>query len=109
MDKSDLRKESRLALARRATLTFAGKSSPCLIQDFSAKGFLIMSTKQFSVGNILELNLELYPGQLLACKIEVRHNTDNCLGTMIVEMSESQSRLCGQFVDEHYADRLKFG
>lgn len=82
---------------------------PCLIQDVNTKGFLIMCTKPFSVGDILELRTELYPEKFLQCKIEIRHVTDNCLGTLIVEISESGLNLCKRFLEEQYSDRLKFG
>ena len=109
MKKSDLRAEPRIPHARRGTLTVAGASIPCLIQDFSTKGFLIMCTRQFSVGDVLELRSELYPEKVLQCKIEIRHISDNCLGTLIVEISDSSLKLCRQFIEEHYSDRLKFG
>jgi len=110
MTKSNLRGEPRLPHARRATLTFNGVSSAGLIQDVSMKGFLIMSTKKFDVGDVLDLRSELYKGQFLECRIEVRHvMPDDCMGTRIVEISEPAERLCRQFIEEHYADKYKFG
>ena len=106
--KSDTRTEPRLAHARKGTLTKEGQSSACLVQDVSTKGFLIMATKPYTVGDVLELKSELIKGQFLECKIEVRHITDDCLGTRIVEISDANARLCRQFIEEHYADRLKF-
>ena len=109
MKKSELRTEPRVAHARRGTLDVEGALIPCLIQDFNTKGFLIMCTRPFSVGDILELKTELYPEKVLQCKIEIRHITDNCLGTLIVEISDSALKLCRQFLDEQYSDRLRFG
>ena len=109
MAKDDLRTEARLARTRRATLTFNGASASALIQDVSVKGFLIMATKRYSVGDVLALRTELYPGQVLECKVAVRHVTDdNCLGTQISEIGPSGSRLCRQFIEEHYAQKLNF-
>lgn len=68
-----------------------------------------MCSKQFSVGDVLELKSELYPARLLLCKIEIRHISDMCLGTKIVEINDTGSRLCREFIEEHYSDRLKFG
>jgi hypothetical protein len=107
--KSDLRAEPRIPHSRRATLTAAGATAPCLIQDFSTNGFLIMCTKPFTVGDVLELKAELYPERFLECKIEVRHITDMCLGTKVVEISDTALKLCRQFIEEHYSERLKFG
>ncbi len=106
--KSEARIEPRLAHSRKGTLTKGGTSSACLVQDVSTKGFLIMATRPFVVGDVLELKSELLPGRALECKIEVRHITDDCLGTRIVEISDANARLCQQFIEEHYADRLKF-
>jgi hypothetical protein len=111
MAKADSRTEKRINQGRRGTLTASGASTPCVIQDMSTRGFLIMSTKPFDVGQVAQLKSELYPGQVLTCDIEVRHVTDEgcCLGTRIVEISPAASNLCRQFIEEHYAERLKFG
>ena len=109
VSKPNLRGEPRVAQGRRGTLTAGEITTSCLIQDFSTNGFLIMCTKPFSVGDVLELKSELYPGRVLKCKIEVRHVTDTCLGTKVVEISEAASKLCQQFIEEHYSDRFKFG
>ena len=108
MAKAEGRKEPRLPHSRKGTLTLGAASCACLVQDVSTKGFLIMSTKPFKVGDILDLKCELFPGKMLECKIEVRHITDDCLGTRISDISDAAARLCQQFVEEHYADRLKF-
>jgi hypothetical protein len=108
MKKAELRSEARLRQTRKGTVVVAGATSPCLIQDMSTKGFLLMSTQDFSIGEVLELSTELYPGQVLKCKVEVRRRDEDCYGTMIVEISEASARLCRQFVEEIYSDRLKF-
>jgi hypothetical protein len=109
MKKPEQRTEARIAHTRRGTLSVGGVSMPCLIQDVSTKGFLIMCTEQLSVGDVLELKAELYPERFLECKIEIRHSTDMCLGTKVVEITDSALNLCRQFMEEHYSQRLKFG
>ena len=42
--KKEMRSEPRLPERRRGTLIVDGITSPCLFQDFSTKGFLLMST-----------------------------------------------------------------
>ncbi len=74
---------------------------PCLIEDFSTKGFLIVCTLKVRVDDILELKCDLYPERLLQCQIEVRHIKDDCIGTKIVEVSDEGMKLCKQFIDEH--------
>jgi hypothetical protein len=109
MTKAELRKEPRIPRGRKGTLIIAGMSVSCVVQDLSTKGFLIMCTRPFPVGTELELKSELYPERFMTCKIRVRHVSDMCLGTEIVEMSESSLRLCREFIEEHYSERPKFG
>jgi len=101
MTKSELRAVLRVPITQRGNLGVTSAWFPCLIRDFSSKGFLIKSATKFHVGDILELKSELYPERFLHCKIEVRHITDECLGTKIVEVTEEGSELCSQFIDEH--------
>lgn len=110
MAKQNARGEPRLSFSRRAQLTFGGATSAGLVQDVSMKGFLIMSTRQFNVGDILDLRVELEPNQPVECKVKVsRLTSDDCIGTEIVEISEAGRRSCQQFIEAHYADRLRFG
>ena len=103
MKKVELRAEVRVPITHRGTISASSTPIPCLIQEFSSKGFLIMSTAQFQVGDILGLKSELYPERFLQCQVEVRHINDDCLGTRIVEVSDAGLRLCRQFIDEHFS------
>jgi hypothetical protein len=103
MKKPDLRAELRVPITHRGALAVQGAWVPCLIQNFSSKGFLIMCNKKFSVGQVLELKCELYPGRFLQCKVEVRNITEMCIGTMIVEINDDGLTLCRQFLDEHFS------
>src|SRR2546423_8217230 len=103
---SERRTERRIKVSRRATLVDGANASPCLIEDFSSKGFFIISNYQFSVGQILELKCEVYPQKTLECKIEIRHINDTCLGTMIVDISKEGSALLEQFLQEYYSLKL---
>ena len=103
MKRPESRAEMRVPITRRGMLLAPSDPIPCLIQEFSSKGFLIMATAQFQVGDILGLKSELYPERFLQCQIEVRHINDDCLGTRIVEVSDAGLRLCRQFIDEHFS------
>jgi len=100
----ELREEVRVPITHKGMLGAPWDSvaaNPCLIQEFSSKGFLIMSTVKAQPGDTLELKSELYPARFLRCKVEVRHVNDDCLGAKIVEVSDAGLRLCRQFIDEH--------
>lgn len=108
MSKSELRAELRVPVTTRGTLGRPGSWFPCLIQDISSTGFQIMTTSCVAVGDVLELKCELYRERFLQCKIEVRHISDMCLGTRVVEMSNTGLMLCRQFIDERVSLR-RFG
>jgi hypothetical protein len=106
-EKANLRAELRVAISKKGTLVGPGAWIPCLIQDISSNGFLIICDRNRTigeipevVGEILELKCELYPEKFLQCKVEVRHITDMCLGTKIVEIGDAELSLCRQFIDE---------
>jgi len=103
---AERRTERRVKVNRRATLIAGDKASPCLIEDFSSKGFFVISNYEFSVGQILELKCELYPKKTLQCKIEIRHIKETCLGTMIVEIGKDGNALLQQFLQEYYSLKL---
>ena len=101
MKAHERRAEARVPITRRGTLGAQSARFPCLIQNFSSKGFLIMCIEKVPIGEILELKSELSPQRFLQCKVEVRHVTDDCLGTKVMEMSEFGLMLCRQLIDEH--------
>ena len=97
-------------MTRRGALSLAGGAVPCLVQNLSSGGFLIMCTKEVSVGQILELKCELYPDRFLQCKVEVRHVHEEFVGAKIVEVNEAVMKLCRQYLEEYYSEHLgKFG
>ncbi len=79
---------------------------PCLIVDMSESGILILSNREFPVGQVLEFRCEPFPGKLLKCKLEVIHVNDTGLGTKIVEIDERGINLCQVFLEDQYANRL---
>lgn len=103
MTKLELRAEMRVPITHRATLHPSIEPYPCLIQEFSTKGFLIMCAVKVKVGEILELRCELFPERFLQCYVEVRHINDDCVGTKIVHISDDGLKLCRQFIDQHFS------
>src|ERR1700720_3254790 len=99
----ELRAEMRVPITQRGTLLAPSAPCPCLIQEFSSKGFLIMCAAKVQVGDILDLKCELYPGRVLECQIEVRHINDDCIGTKVLNVSDAGLKLCRQFIEEHYS------
>ena len=97
----ELRAEVRVPITQRGMLGGSNDWHHCLIEDFSTKGFLIISTMTLKVGYVLELKCELFPKRILQCKVEVRHVSADCVGTMIVDIIDAGTRSCQEFIDEH--------
>ena len=95
-----------MSVSRRATLIDGTRASPCLIQDFSTGGFFILTNQQYASGQIVELKCELYPDQVLQCKVEVRHISETCIGTKISEITPTGTALLRQFLQEYYSLKL---
>jgi hypothetical protein len=106
MTSENLRAEPRVLIRHRGTLKSGDNSYPCLVEDMSQNGVLVMSSREFPVGEILEFRCELFPGKILDCKVEVRHVSDEAVGLKIIEIDENGIKLCQLFLEEQYADKL---
>ena len=104
----DMRAGTRLEVNQRGSLN-AGDGGiwfPCLIVDMSDSGILLMSNREFPVGQILTFKSELFPGKFIECKVEVVHVDDTRLGTKIIEIDNAGRKLCQAYLEEQYAVRL---
>jgi hypothetical protein len=106
MTAENLRAEPRILVRHRGTLKSGEDSFPCLIENMSQNGVLVMCSREFPIGEILEFSCELFPGKILDCKIEIRHVSDQTLGLKIIEIGEKGISLCQLFLEEQYADKL---
>ena len=109
---TELRASIRISVTKRGLLTStddpyaltqADERFPCLIQNMSETGFLLMCTRQLELGQILDLRCELFPQKVLECKLEVVHVGDSVIGTRIVDISASSASLCKSFLDGHFS------
>ena len=106
MKTQELRAEARMEVRQRGTLNAGEEWFPCLIQDMSSIGFLLMCSRELKVGQVLEFKCQLFPDKLLACKLEVIHVTDGNVGTKIIDIEPRGASLCQLFLQEQYSDRL---
>ena len=102
----DMRARPRLSVNQRGNLNAGDEWFPCLIVDMSNSGILLMSIREFSVGQILTFKSELFPDKFLECKLEVVHVDDGRLGTKIIEIDNPGLNLCQAYLEEQYAVRL---
>jgi len=86
-------------------LTSLEERFTCLIQDMSLRGFLLLCTEPFSVGQVLDFSCELLPDQLLECKVEVVHVGDSVVGAKIIEIDDNGIELCQSFLFDQFSTR----
>jgi hypothetical protein len=72
----------------------------------SDSGFLILCSKDISVGQVLEFRCELFPEKTLTCKIEVRHISAAGMGTKVTEIDRRGSGLVELYLQEQYSLKL---
>ena len=91
----DVRSEPRLADSKKGVLSNKEVWSPCLIQNISSKGFMILCDYKSAVGDlppnvgeVLNLKWFSHDDEVAYCRIEVRHITDGYFGAIVLEKSE---------------------
>jgi hypothetical protein len=111
----ELRAEARISVKEKASLRDGGLVAaataddgwfPCVVQDMSDTGFLILCSKEVPVGQILEFRCQLFPEKTLNCKIQVRHVSPSGMGTKVVEIDSRGSRLIELYLEEQYSLKL---
>jgi len=107
MKNTELRAELRVAVTRRGALTAGGERFPCVVQDMSDSGLLLMCTRPLIVGQTLQFKCDLFPEKTLECMIEVVHMNDDGVGTKIIEIDEPGAALIQLFLQEHFTDKVK--
>lgn len=111
MQGRELRAEARIAVKERGSLSTGSVNIgdawfPCVVQDMSDSGFLILCTKELTVGQALEFRCELFPEKTLNCKIEVRHISAVGMGTKVTEIDKRGSGLVQLYLQEQYSLKL---
>ena len=107
----ELRAEVRIPVKEKGSLS-AGSVNvgdawfPCVVQDMSDSGFLILCSKELTVGLALEFRCELFPEKTLNCKIEVRHVSPSGMGTKVMEIDKRGSGLIQLYLQEQYSLKL---
>lgn len=107
MKNTELRAELRAAVTRRGALTAGTESFPCVVQDMSDNGLLLMCTRPLIVGQTLHFKCDLFPDKALKCVIEVVHTNDDGVGTKIIEIDDQGAALIQLFLQEHFSDKVK--
>lgn len=107
----ELRAEARIAVKERGAVKEGSLGAgddwfPCVVQNMSDSGFLILCSKEVPVGQLLEFRCQLFPEKTLNCKIEVRHVGPHGTGTKVVEIDNRGSSLVKLYLEEQYSLKL---
>ena len=112
----ELRAEARIAVREKGSLKGGAQAIgeldtgegwfPCVVQDMSDSGFLILCGKDLSVGQVLEFRCQLFPEKTLTCKVQVRHVSPHGMGTKVVEIDNRGSSLVKLYLEEQYSLKL---
>ena len=106
-----MRAEARIPVKEKGSLS-AGSVSigdawfPCVVQDMSDSGFLILCNKELSVGQVLEFRCEFFPEKTLNCRIQIRHINASGMGTKITEIDKRGTSLIQLYLQEQYSLKL---
>jgi hypothetical protein len=107
----ELRAEARIAVRERGSLRRGVVSTedawfPCMVQDMSDSGFLILCSKELAIGQVLDFRCQLFPEKTLNCKVEVRHLSANGAGTKVTEIDSRGASLVKLYLEEQYSLKL---
>ena len=107
----ELRAEARIPVKERGSLSTGSASTgdawfPCVVQDMSDSGFLILCNKELSVGQVLEFRCEFFPEKTLNCRIQIRHINASGMGTKITEIDKRGTSLIQLYLQEQYSLKL---
>lgn len=79
-------------------------SLPCLCEDISEEGFLLLWSGTAKVGNRINVKLKLSNGTIF-CVAEVKWCSDEVMGCHIVEISKSDSMRLKVFIEDYYSKK----
>jgi len=107
----ELRAEARIPVREKGLLSAGSVNTgnawfPCVVQDMSDSGFLILCSKELSVGQVLDFRCELFPEKTLNCKIQIKHINGSGMGTKVVEIDTRGIRLIELYLQEQYSLKL---
>jgi hypothetical protein len=107
MRDKELRAELRIEVSRRGAVSNGDERFACMVMDMSDSGMLLMSTRDFDVGQTLDFKCELFPDQPLQCKIQVMHVGTGGVGAKIIEIDDQGKKLIQLFLQEEFSSKLR--
>ena len=105
-DKAHLRDSPRFAVTPKSDIFFNDKTYKALVQDLSDSGMLLVCSREFGVGDILGVHLNLAPGVTVDCEVEVRHSAELGTGVKIDYMDDANRKNYQAYLQEFFSQQL---
>lgn len=102
----NLRRSQRLVVTPKGEIFDGTTWTKALIQDISAGGLLLISSKIFTRGQTLTVKLQISGGSVVECTAEVRHSGDMGTGVQINSMSDQHRRAYERYLQEYFSQHL---
>ena len=105
-DKAFQRKSPRFTVTPKCDIFFEDKMYKALVQDLSDNGMLLLCSRDFDPGAIIGVHLNLAAGVTVDCEVEVRHCTDQGIGTKIDYMDDQNRKAYQGYLQEFFSQQL---
>lgn len=105
-NKTNQRRAQRFEVTPKGELSDGVTAVKVLVQDISDEGMLLVCSKDYAVGTLLHLKLNVSQGTAIECTIEVRHSSDMGTGIRIVDMNAQNRRAYERYLQEYFSHQL---
>ena len=103
------RKSSRVDVGKPGRLHRGSFSAPCQVMNVSETGVRIQSRLFVKNGDVLQLAIELDPGRLLGCEIQVINVRSQHFGAKILSISPEDRARLSHLLDDHLQSSFSRG
>lgn len=102
---TDLRRTQRLLLSRKGEIHDGAAPIKALIRNASSRGMLLVCEKTYAPGQTLGLKFQTFSGDIIDCKVQVRHSGHAGTGVEIVSMGELDRHAYRQYLRDGAASQ----
>lgn len=102
---SYLRRSMRIPVSHNGEVNDGKCACPCLIQDMSRRGFRIVFSQPFRIGQVLNVVSRLSAQITLECTVKIQNAEEDFFGFDILEVSPQTAADYWRFVLGFYPDK----
>lgn len=105
-DNTNLRHSPRFAVTPKCDIFFDDKKYKALAQDLSDSGMLLLCSREFKIGEILGVHLNLALDLTVDCEAVVCYSTELGTGVKIDFMDDQNRRNYQSYLQEYFSQQL---